>query len=44
MGIHLDPRHWTNNGTSIELTYNVEEGHRAYIQVFLFTKENALSN
>ncbi|KJA21803.1 hypothetical protein HYPSUDRAFT_41667 [Hypholoma sublateritium FD-334 SS-4] len=32
MGIHLDPRHWTNNGKSIELTYNAEEGHRAYIQ------------
>lgn len=42
MGIHLDPRHWTNNGTSIELTYNAEEGHRAYIQVFPFGRVNAV--
>ncbi|KDR79191.1 hypothetical protein GALMADRAFT_243091 [Galerina marginata CBS 339.88] len=31
-GIHLDPGHWTVNGKSIELAYNVEEGQIACIQ------------
>jgi len=32
MGIHLDPRHWTNNGKSIELMYNADDRQCAYIQ------------